>query len=241
MMCFGSFCTSTLLKRFCIWHIQQTWNHTLLLLLSVSFSTENVSVLLWCVAPQGYFSLQHKCCATHQLTSVCLSQCSVFTNSLCTGNVQHLMRKSGVEWLPRELPSGSGQMEGPHGPDCKITCNGRPTWFGAFLPCFGELKVDCEAGSRSLHNQLAGSDLDTTKGTAHGFEFHGACKGFWSGALFKSCKGFSTAHVEVRDKEVWDFCAGKKTVRMGARPGKGFFSASACHGKDLVVVEKDEE
>jgi len=157
------------------------------------------------------------------------------------GKIQHQMQKSGVEWLPRELPSGSGQIDGPNGPDCKITCNGRPTWFGAFFPCFGELKVDCEGGSRSLPSHIAGSNLDTTQGADNGFEFHGACKGYWSGALFKSCKGFSTAHVEVGDKEVWDFCSGKKTVRMGGRPGKGFFSASACRGKDLVIVEKDEE
>lgn len=162
-------------------------------------------------------------------------------NGLCTGKVQKLMHNSGVEWLPRELPSGSGQIEGSGGPECRITCNGRRTWFGAFFPCFGVLDVDCESGSRSLPTHIAGSDLATTQGDGHGFEFHGACKGYWSGALFKSCTGFSTAHVEVNNKEVWDFCSGKKAVRMGATCGKGFFSSSACRGKDLLVIEKEDE
>lgn len=171
---------------------------------------------------------------------MCRTDLYLTSTALFTGKVQQLMRKSGVEWLPRELPSGSGQVEGSR-PDCMITCNGRRTWFGAFFPCFGELKVDCEGGSRSLPPHIAGSNLDSTQGADQGFEFHGACKGYWSGALFKACTGFSTAHVEVNDKEVWDFCSGKKAVRMGATPGKGFFSFSACRGKDLLVVEKDDE
>ena len=157
------------------------------------------------------------------------------------GKVQRVMQKSGVEWLPRELPSGSGIVEGPQGPDCKITCNGCPTWFGAFFPCFGELKVDCEGGSRALPRHIAGSDLDSASGAGIGFEFHGACKGYWSGALFKTCSGFSTAHVEGGDKDVWDFCSGKKAVRMGGAPGKGFFSSSACRGQELFAAEKSDE
>lgn len=171
---------------------------------------------------------------------MCWTTLYLISTALFTGKVQQLMHKAGVEWLPQELPSGSGQVEGSR-PDCVITCNGRRTWFGAFFPCFGELKVDCEGGSRSLPSHIAGSNLDTTNGADQGFQFHGACKGYWSGALFKSCTGFSTAHVKVNDKEVWDFCSGKKAVRMGATAGKGFFSSSACRGKDLLVVEKEDE
>ncbi len=150
--------------------------------------------------------------------------------------VQHDMKKAGVELLPHDLPSGS--LEGP--PKCQITCNGRHTWFGAFWPCFGKLEVDC-GSDQSLPPAIAGSQLDVAGPADNGFSFHGTCKGFWSGALFKTCKGFSTAHVEAGDKSVWDFCAGKKAVRMGGKPGKGFFSSSWCKGKDLLVVEKGED
>lgn len=150
--------------------------------------------------------------------------------------VQHDMKKAGVELLPHDLPSGS--LEGP--PKCEITCNGRHTWFGAFFPCFGKLEVDC-GSDQSLPPAIAGSQLDVAGPADNGFSFHGTCKGYWSGALFKTCKGFSTAHVEAGDKSVWDFCAGKKAVRMGGKPGKGFFSSSWCKGKDLLVVEKGED
>ena len=150
--------------------------------------------------------------------------------------VQHDMKKAGVELLPHDLPSGS--LEGP--PKCEITCNGRHTWFGAFFPCFGKLQVDC-GSDQSLPPAIAGSQLDVAGPADNGFSFHGTCQGYWSGALFKTCKGFSTAHVEAGDKSVWDFCAGKKAVRMGGKPGKGFFSSSWCKGKDLLVVEKGED
>ena len=154
---------------------------------------------------------------------------------VCADKVEHQMQRAGVELLPYDVPSGS--LEGP--PKCSITCNGRHTWFGAFFPCFGKLEIDCGAG-QSVPPTIAGSNL-AVAGPDNGFAFHGTCKGYWSGALFKTCKGFSTAHVEAGDKSVWDFCAGKKAVRMGGAPGKGFYSSSWCKGKDLVVVEKDEE
>lgn len=146
------------------------------------------------------------------------------------------MHKAGVELLPHDLPSGS--LEGP--PKCEITCNGRHTWFGAFFPCLGKLEVDCGPG-HSLPATIAGSSLDAAGPADNGVSFHGTCKGYWSGALFKTCKGFSTAHLEAGDKGVWEFCAGKKAVRMGGKPGKDFYSGSWCKGKDLVVIQKDED
>ena len=149
------------------------------------------------------------------------------------GKVQHHMHMAGVELLPHDIPSGS--FSGP--PKCRITCNGRPTWFGAFFPCFGKLEIDCEAGSKAPQS-ISGSSLDVAR---PGFAVQGSCQGFWSGALFKTCKGFSTAHVETRDKSAWDFCTGKNAVRMGGAPGKFFFSGSWCRGQYLAVVEKENE
>lgn len=161
------------------------------------------------------------------------------------------MKKSSFELLPHDLPSGSN-LEGPR---CEITCNGRRTWFGAFFPCLGELRVDCEPGQhrpKSIsHSPLdvdfqANEQKDAEFATEeqddrpHGPPaFHGKCKGFWSGALFKTCRGFSSAHVEAGPNEIWDFCSGKKAVRMSGAPGKGFASASWCRGKDLLIVDKE--
>lgn len=173
--------------------------------------------------------------------------------------VQHAMRKAHFELLPHTLPSGSGlseSPEGPRGPDCTITCNGRRTWFGAFFPCLGELRVDCGPGQHTPQS-ISKSPLDAEahadeqKGDEFVHEgkmhdgprgppaFHGKCKGFWSGALFKTCRGFSSAHIEAGPSEIWDFCSGKKAVRMGGAPGKGFASASWCQGKDLLIVDKE--
>lgn len=158
------------------------------------------------------------------------------------------MKKSGMQLLPRDLPYGSALAQGPNGPRCSVTCNGKPTWFGGFFPCFGELVVDCQAGQRKP-DAIANSPLDAAlshespQGGAQQESsspgFHGTCKGLWTGALFKSCRGFSSAHVEAETWGVWDFCSGKKAIRMGGAPGKGFASGSWCKGKSLLVVDKD--
>lgn len=174
---------------------------------------------------------------------------------LAADKVQHAMKKSNFELLPHALPRGSGLTEGRPGPACSITCNGRRTWFGAFLPCFGELVVDCGPSQHKPHSianspldaEFHGKDGDKEHDHPHGPQdhphgppaFRGTCKGFWSGALFKTCSGFSSAHVEAGPREIWDFCSGKKSVRMGGKPGKGFASASWCKGKDLLIVDRE--
>lgn len=188
-------------------------------------------------------------------------QCPYHAMCSVTDKAQHAMSKASFELLPHALPRGSGLSEGRQGPECTITCNGRRTWFGAFFPCFGELVVNCEPGQHKP-SFIANSPLDAEfkhddsaefkpediadfqhegkKDRPHGPPaFRGTCKGFWSGALFKTCSGFSSAHIEAGPAEVWDFCSGKKAVRMGGAPGKGFSSGSWCKGKDLLIVDKE--
>ena len=146
------------------------------------------------------------------------------------------MQQAGVELLPHDVTFGSFSSR----PKCSITCNGRPTWFGVLFPCLGKLEIDCDINSSELASMAIGSSMDAA-GAARDVSVQASCKGFWSGALFKTCSGFSDTHFKVDNDNAWDFCSGKKAVRVGGRPGKSSYAGSWCRGQNLVVIDKEED
>jgi hypothetical protein len=135
------------------------------------------------------------------------------------GKVEKIMRESGMSL--GELPFGTEVAEGAHPPfEVDITCNGRPAFLKGFFPCLGKFEVTVESDKGSITS---------------------SCQGFYTGAIGKTCMGFSATEADMGGRKVFDFCSGRKAVRGGGRPGMGIAMGSWCKGKDLYIAQRADD